>query len=139
MITTTADQVRKGDYIIIKECPCRIFDTSRCRSKPLFHLQGSDIRTGKKVEDIYRGGATLEVLTSKRAEYRVLYFGLTDDPKVVHCMIDRDGIQEIPVTGIIQDFDIIAWKAGAAIYLTIDSVLEHDIVLCRRIQWPGGS
>ncbi|KAL8953338.1 MAG: hypothetical protein Q9222_000800 [Ikaeria aurantiellina] len=80
---TQASQLAKGDFILIKNHPCKI--TSKHTSSPGKHghakisFEALDILTGKKYTDIHPAHATVDAPIVTRKEYLLLDFNHEDD------------------------------------------------------------
>ena len=71
-----AGKLKKGDYVMIKERPCKIVDISFSKVGKHGHAKanivGLDIFTGKKYEECCPSGNTLEAPRVSRQDYMVV-------------------------------------------------------------------
>lgn len=60
-------KLRVGGYIILKGFPCKIGGLGNClMRKPMYHVVGIDIFTGKKYEDFVRGNFKVPIITYEK-------------------------------------------------------------------------
>merc|ERR1711870_186040 len=73
--------IKKGGYVVIKEKPCKVVETSTSKTgkhgHAKVHMVGIDIFTGKKYEEICPSTHNMNVPNVNRTEYMLL--DISDD------------------------------------------------------------
>jgi len=71
-----AGQLKKGDHVVIKDCPCKIVETSTSKTgkhgHAKIHIVAVDIFTGKKYEDISPTSHNMDCPNIKRTEFLLM-------------------------------------------------------------------
>lgn len=75
-VPVQASNLKKGDYVVIKNRPCKILKTTTCKTGKhghgKTHLYTVDIFTGKKYEELSPSTANLLSPVVKRSEYTLV-------------------------------------------------------------------
>tara|TARA_R110002050_G_scaffold231465_1_gene367323 strand:+ start:662 stop:1009 length:348 start_codon:yes stop_codon:yes gene_type:complete len=80
-IPSQASAIKKGGYVVIKNRPCKVVETSTSKTgkhgHAKVHFVALDIFTNKKMEDICPSTHNMEVPVVNRKEYQLI--DITDD------------------------------------------------------------
>jgi len=87
---------RKGQYIMIKDRPCRILDMSTCKTgkhgSAKVHVTAFDIFTDKKCEDLSPSTSNRDMPIVKRVEYQLL--DIDTEEGYVTVMTDKGEVKD---------------------------------------------
>lgn len=90
-----ASSLRKGGYVLIKDRPCKVIETSTSKTgkhgHSKVHFVATDIFTGKKLEDMAPSTHNVNIPNVKRTEYQVIDM----DDEYVSVMDDNGDTKEI--------------------------------------------
>ena len=91
--------LRKGDYILIKDCPCKIVDVTKSKPGKHGHAKANvtaiDIFTGKKLETSDSTGHTVTCPIVEKYEYPLV--NLEDDGKIFYQEEDGNIAEDITI------------------------------------------
>jgi len=126
--------LRKGGYVVLKGCPCKIVDMSTSKTgkhgHAKVHLVGLDIFTGKKCEDICPSTHNLEVPEVKRTELQLLDI-THEDPAYVHLLMPDGTTREdlkLPAGELGQQIKA-DFEAGKDLMLTVQAAMGIEAVI----------
>ncbi|XP_025081499.1 eukaryotic translation initiation factor 5A-1-like isoform X1 [Pomacea canaliculata] len=129
--------LRKGDFVCIKNRPCKIVEMSTSKTgkhgHAKVHLVGIDVFTGKKYEDICPSTHNMLSPVVKRTEYT--FVDKTDD-KFLRLMNDNGEIREdlrCPDEELGKEIDA-KIEAGESFLVTVlEAMGEECVVSCKNL------
>jgi len=128
---------RKGQYIMIKDRPCKILDMSTCKTgkhgSAKVQITAVDIFTDRKCEDVSPSTANKDMPIVTRVEYQLI--DISSDG-YVSLMSDKGDIKEdVSVPGGELEDDIRArFDKGDMVMVTVMAACkEEKIVGCKTI------
>merc|ERR1712039_39837 len=91
--------IKKGGYVVIKEKPCKVVETSTSKTgkhgHAKVHMVGIDIFTGKKCEEICPSTHNMNVPNVNRTEYMLL--DISDDDFLSLMMPDGSTKEDLKI------------------------------------------
>ncbi|KAI0986232.1 hypothetical protein GJ496_006708 [Pomphorhynchus laevis] len=131
-IPTQCSALRKGGFVVIKNRPCRITETSTSKTgkhgHAKVHLVGVDLFTGKKLEDICPSTHNMEVPHVARTDYSLMdidhegYLSLVDENNNV-----RDDLK-IPETDLGEQIKT-KFEADDPIKVTVLKAMDEESII----------
>ena len=128
---------RKGQYIMIKDRPCKIIDMSTCKTgkhgSAKVHVVAVDIFTDRKCEDVSPSTANKDMPIVRRVEYQLV--DIANDG-YVSLMSDKGDVKEdVQLPGGDLEADLRArFEKGDIVMVTVMSACnEEKIVNCKTI------
>jgi len=134
LVPCSAGDIRKGQHAMLKEKPCKVIDIST--AKPGKHgsskcsFTGTDIFTGKKVEDQYPSHAGMYQPIVTRVEFLVL--DVNDDDDAISLLTDVGDTKDdlnLPASGANASEDDVACRQKI-IDLHMEEKEFKVVVLC---------
>ena len=128
---------RKGQYIMIKDRPCKIIDMSTCKTgkhgSAKVHVTAIDIFTDKKCEDVSPSTANKDMPIVKRIEYQLV--DISYDGFVSLMSEKGDMKEDVQLPGGDLDDDLKSrFNKGDMVMVTVMSACnEEKIVSCKTI------
>ena len=131
-----AGDCKKGDYIVLKDGPCRIVETSTSKTGKHGHAKSKitaiNIFTGDKVEDVLPSSHNVECPTVEKKEFELV--SIDDKGFVTYLDENGDYVEDLKLPGAhdINDFvDKLKedYEGGMNIMLSITSAMGINQIL----------